>query len=238
MFASIPDPGGDGFSIVIIAGGVLVVGQTWDPSESQSRCEMAPAPAALSARLPRFAPPARGSNSAPHAGRIGAPLGALAVARRSVMEFQTGSGAPFEIPTDWWERSGMLRFVRRTPHYAFIDTGRVHIVPLSEVLPLRRTPNLQGYSRDGFDQERMISVLGAFVMSAPLPPVEVRENTSGASRYRVYDGMHRFYAAIAAGYSHLPVVVTVNPQAFLDAEDAAAEAWERSRTRQGGAPDS
>lgn len=115
------------------------------------------------------------------------------------MEFLTLSGAPFEIPTDWWERAGMLRFVRRTPHYAFADTGRVHIVPLSEILPLTRSRNLAGYSRDGFDERRMVSVLGAFCIGAPLPPVEVSERPTGSFRYALYDGMHRFYASIAAG---------------------------------------
>jgi hypothetical protein len=146
------------------------------------------------------------------------------------MKFQTGSGAPFEIPTDWWERAGMLRFVRRTPHYAFTDTGRVRIVPIAEIAPLSRSPNLPGYSRDGFDERRMVSVLSAFCSGAPLPPVEVNECDSGGFRYALYDGMHRFYASIAAGYPLLPVVVNENGRAFLDAEDAEAEAWRRSQT--------
>jgi hypothetical protein len=142
------------------------------------------------------------------------------------MEFQTGSGVPFEIPTDWWERAGMPRFVRSIPHYAFTDTGRVRIVPIAEISPLTRSRNLPGYSRDGFDERRMVSVLDAFRIGAPLPPVEVNECATGSFRYALYDGMHRFYASIAAGYLLLPVIVTMNPQVFLDAEDAEAEALE------------
>jgi hypothetical protein len=154
------------------------------------------------------------------------------------MEFQTSSGVPFDIPTDWWERAGMLRFVRRTPHYAFTDTGRERIVPIAEISPLRRSRNLTGYSRDGFEERRMVSILTAVCTGAPLPPVEVNECAREGFRYALYDGMHRFYASIAAGYSHLPVVVADNVKAFLDAEDAAAEAWKRSQSGQGGAPDS
>src|ERR1017187_1199004 len=146
------------------------------------------------------------------------------------MDFRTGSGALFEIPTGWWERAGMPRFVRRALHYAFTDTGRIQVVPISEIFPLRRSPNLPGYSRDGFDECRMVSVLQAFCSCAPLPPVEVNECASGSYRYVLYDGMHRFYASIAAGYSQLPVVVVVNPKAFLDAEDAEAQA-DRKSTR-------
>lgn len=146
------------------------------------------------------------------------------------MEFQTGSGVQFEIPTDWWERAGMLRFVRRIPHYTFTDTGRVRIVPIVEISPFRRSPNLAGYSRDGFEKRRMVSILTAFCTGAPLPPVEVNECGSGGFRYVLYDGMHRFYASIAAGYPLLPVVVNENGRAFLDAEDAEAEAWRRSQT--------
>jgi len=40
--------------------------------------------------------------------------------------------------------------------------------------------------------------------------------------------MHRFYASIAAGYSHLSVVVVENVKAFLEAEDADVEAWRRA----------
>lgn len=154
------------------------------------------------------------------------------------MEFQTGSGVPFEIPTDWWERAGMPRFVPSTAHYVFTDTGREHIVPIAEISPLRRSPNLAGYSRDGFEEGRMLSILIAFCTGAPLPPVEVNESVSGASRYALYDGMHRFYASIAAGYPLLPVVVADNAKAFFDAEDAEAQAWRRSQSPQGGTPNS
>jgi hypothetical protein len=54
MFASIPDLGGDGCSITITVGDVRGVARTWDPSENQSPCETATAPAALGARLPPF----------------------------------------------------------------------------------------------------------------------------------------------------------------------------------------
>jgi hypothetical protein len=126
----------------------------------------------------------------------------------------------------------MLRFVRRTTHYAFTDTGRVRIImPIAEIAPLRRSPNLPGYSRDGFEERRMVSILTAFCTGAPLPPVEVNECDSRAFRYALYDGMHRFYASIAAGYLQLPVVVVENVKAFLDAEDAAAEVWKQSQLR-------
>ncbi len=154
------------------------------------------------------------------------------------MEFRTGSDVRFEIPTEWWERAGMPGFARRALHYTVTDTERVRVVPIAEVVAPKRMSNLQGYSRDGFDQDRMISVLSAFTTGAPLPPVEVTENVSGPARYTLYDGMHRFYASIAARYSHLPIIITEDPQAFLDAERAEAQAWSQSQARHGGAPDS
>jgi hypothetical protein len=123
----------------------------------------------------------------------------------------------------------MLRFVRTSHHYAFTDIGRVSVVSIAEIAQLTRARNLPGYSRDGFDEGRMISVLGAFCRATPLPPVEVNASTSPGLPYGLYDGMHRFYASIAAGYSHLPVVVVESIKAFLDAEEVEAKAWRRAR---------
>jgi len=124
----------------------------------------------------------------------------------------------------------MTGFARRAPHYAFTDAAGVQVIAIAEIEPFTRTLNLQGFSRDGFNQDRMISILSAFVTGAPLPPVEVTENASGTSRYALYNGMHRFYASIAAGFSDLPVIVVVNDlKAFREAEDAEIEAWSRSQ---------
>ena len=227
MFVSIPDLGGDGCSITITFGDVRGVARTWDPSENQSPCETATAPVALGARLPPFVLRARGNLVVARGVKVGVALGALA-ARHPGMDFRTASGVAFEIPTDWWERAGMLRFVRRSRHYAFTDMGRVSVVSIAEIAPMTRALNLPGYSRDGFDEGRMVSVLDAFCRATPLPPVEVNASASAGFRYALYDGMHRFYASIAAGYSHLPVVVVENIKAFLDAEEAEARAWKRA----------
>jgi hypothetical protein len=74
-----------------------------------------------------------------------------------------------------------------------------------------------------------ISILDAFFRDCPLPPVEVTTDETGRFRYKVYNGMHRFYASIAVGFSHLPVVEIIDDaRAFLEAEAADIVAWNRA----------
>jgi hypothetical protein len=150
------------------------------------------------------------------------------VSKRHLMQFKASDGVAFEIPTEWWERTKMPEFAPSAPAYA-VDPTHPHIdVPISEIAPLRRKPGLAGYSRDGFDETRMISILCAFCSQAPLPPVQVNEYSSDSYRYKLYDGLHRFYASVAAGFSHLPIEVVGDLQAFFEAEAADEAEWKRT----------
>lgn len=145
------------------------------------------------------------------------------------MQFENNDAAPFEIPTEWWEAAGMPGFVRSAPHYDFNFDRNGKVVPVAEVAPPRRKPGCGGFSKDGFDEERMVSILRAFCAGKPLPPVEVTEVciNSALFRYRVYNGLHRYYASIAAAFSHLPVTVVPDVQSFLDREAAVGAKTER-----------
>lgn len=104
------------------------------------------------------------------------------------------------IPDEWWNEAGMLGFEPRTRAYPSNSTS---IVPISEIEPPARNVGVPF-----FDRERMISVLREFAQGAVVFPIEVNELPSrGQYRYRVYHGMHRFYASIRAGYKFIPVVV-------------------------------
>jgi hypothetical protein len=142
------------------------------------------------------------------------------------MQFKTNSGTIFEIPTPWWEEARMPDFTPRGTAYTPTTTDHILFVPICEIRAPSRTRGLTGLSRDGFDAQRMTSILTALFGDIPLPAVDVTANATGAFRYNLYHGMHRFYASAAVGFSHLPVLVIVdNVSAFLDAETAAANAW-------------
>lgn len=66
----------------------------------------------------------------------------------------------------------------------------VIVVPISDIAPPERDPNVQG-----FCEERMIAVLRAFYSGTALPPVEVKEKSDPQ------------YASAGAGFPDLPVTV-------------------------------
>ncbi len=104
----------------------------------------------------------------------------------------------FEIPDAWWDAAGMSGFTPRARTYTVAPSQNdpVIVVPISDIAPPERDPNVQG-----FCEERMIAVLRAFYSGTALPPVEVKEKSDPPYRYRVYDGYHRYYASAGAGGS-------------------------------------
>jgi hypothetical protein len=146
------------------------------------------------------------------------------------MQFKTSDSTPFEIPTNWWSVSGMSGFVSGAQHYRTTPDApcEVKVVLVSEVAPLWRKPGLVGFSKSGFVEDRMVSILRAFCEDAPLPPIKVTETSTGLYRYKIYNGVHRYYASVAAGFSHLPVIVQPDIQEFLDRESGtggAGKGW-------------
>lgn len=49
----------------------------------------------------------------------------------------------------------------------------------------------------------------------------------GDYRYKIYNGVHRYYASVAVGFSHLPVTVKPDVQRALEDEIAAGAKTER-----------
>lgn len=113
----------------------------------------------------------------------------------------------FEIPDDWLSEASALSFAASRPAYR--ARASAEVIALTQVEP---PPRLVGYplSWRGFDRARFISVLAGMVSDTeiePVPVVEMPYVDLGSSPYefRVRDGVHRFYASVAMGYSHLPV---------------------------------
>jgi len=126
------------------------------------------------------------------------------------MKFKTPSGIDFEIPDDWWSFAEMNDFsVCRTTYThgrpeSYPEEIETREVSLDEIEPPMRA---QGIAQ--FHKSRMLPILLAFRFpGCALPPVQVRlKIPSGRYRFKVYDGFHRYYASVAAGFTHLPVTV-------------------------------
>jgi hypothetical protein len=115
----------------------------------------------------------------------------------------------FEIPDDWLLEAGMVGF---TPtEGAFHSEAPALFVPLTTIEPI---PRFISHPKDwrGFDRARMIRLFKGFVSRDEIEPVPlfelpVSEFAHSPYRYRVLNGLHRFYGSIAAGYPCLPAVI-------------------------------
>jgi hypothetical protein len=89
--------------------------------------------------------------------------------------------------------------------YAYDDTDpSVQLVALSDIEPPQR--------RDGvryFVPDRANAVICGMINGDQMPPIGVKAPASsgGEFRYALYDGLHRYYLSMAAGYSHIPVEI-------------------------------
>jgi len=113
----------------------------------------------------------------------------------------------FEIPDDWLVEAGALGFSPKRAAYRSVLSAAA--APLTEVEP---PPRLVGYplSWRGLDRTRFVRILNGMVTDAEIEPVPVVEMpfvdlVPSPYRLRVANGVHRFYASVAMGYSHLPV---------------------------------
>ena len=113
----------------------------------------------------------------------------------------------FELPDEWWAEAGMVGFHPTTPAYR--SGQAANVVPLTQVEPPYRRPDVTKDWR-GFDKARLIAVLQGLVVGDEMPPVPLQAISDGHEfppapyAYRVRDGVHRFYASVAAGFTHLP----------------------------------
>ncbi|WP_027515683.1 hypothetical protein [Bradyrhizobium sp. WSM1417] len=112
----------------------------------------------------------------------------------------------FEIPDAWIAEAGFAGFKAKQPAYR--SSSDASMIPLEQIEPLGR---FKSHPLDfrGFSRERLVRVLKGFVAddtieAVPAIRLPVRDFCSGTFRYRVCNGVHRYYASIAAGFSMLP----------------------------------
>ena len=129
---------------------------------------------------------------------------------------------PFCVPDSWWLKAKMAEFEPRTLHYR-TDDPKALSVSVWEVEPVRRQLSYCVFA----DEEGVLRIFSGFVENSAIPPVEIKRQSQGSGYpYALYDGAHRFYCSVAAGFSHVPAVVTG------DREDAQRRAsnevtWEQ-----------
>jgi hypothetical protein len=123
-----------------------------------------------------------------------------------LLTFKLPNGDEFKLPVQWWREAGMVGFERQSPFYRCDAIAellvRLHAI---EPPPMERRQHLD---YGGFGRDRMVSILHAIVSRTPLPPVSVEERSSEAAYpYAVHCGAHRFFASVAAGFTHVPAML-------------------------------
>jgi hypothetical protein len=134
------------------------------------------------------------------------------------LKFDHPSGKEFEIPDEWLADGDLREWLgrRRTdrayragsppyPEDAALPPVEAIIEPLDVIKPFERTlPTGTPFA----SKEQLLRILIGFKNGDLLPPVHVREAVPGPYRFTLYHGAHRYYASLAAGFSHIPVVVS------------------------------
>ena len=119
--------------------------------------------------------------------------------------------AEFEIPDEWLGEAGMKGFTPLGRGYR--SAAAAVLVPLREIEPPFRS---REHPKDwrGFDRARLIDVLRGIVAAAEIPPVPLFALPPlefwqpSPFRYRVKNGVHRFYGSVAAGFECLPAEIS------------------------------
>ena len=116
------------------------------------------------------------------------------------------------LPDDWWDEAGMTGFVpngltfRIGPCEPRLDLERrpVLILPINDVEPLEGRRLTYGMFRD---KESVLKILRGFRNGDAIPPIQVVKLPDGAPfSHRIYNGAHRFYCSVAAGFTHVPAI--------------------------------
>jgi hypothetical protein len=114
--------------------------------------------------------------------------------------------AEFEIPNEWWSEAGMQGFRPRGSAYTSANGDLIQLNDIEPPFRLKQT----SLTANGFNRERVLSILKGFRTDAQLPPIDLlripptHDISGDPFKLRVVDGFHRFYMSIAVGFEFVP----------------------------------
>ena len=115
-----------------------------------------------------------------------------------VMKYETHDSIKFCIPDEWLAEAGLTE----TPLAGdcFVSESAEKVLDIQLISSPVRNPGVCWFYRDS-----MLPILTAFVSHQSLPPINIDSPPQGPLPYRVRDGLHRYYASVAAGFRKIPV---------------------------------
>jgi hypothetical protein len=123
--------------------------------------------------------------------------------------FMLQQGGSFSIPACWWIEAGMERFERGSDcAYRGRQQLNSSLYRIQEIQPppMDRRGHL---SHSGLDQARMAKVFREIAGRMEIWPVEITEMDGGNFAYGLHEGAHRYFASVAAGFTHIPALVVL-----------------------------
>ncbi len=108
------------------------------------------------------------------------------------------------VTLEWIAEAGVQNF--QPSRRAYRCEGRHECIALAEIeVPLRKS----GYPLDanGFRHGRMVRLLKGIRDNISLPAIYVERGDPGQRPYRVREGVHRYHASLALGFSHIPAEI-------------------------------
>jgi hypothetical protein len=106
-----------------------------------------------------------------------------------------------QVPVEWIAQSGLTDF---TPTRSAFKCDDPHVlIALADIEPPKRNAGI-ALDANGFGRERMMKILEGIRNGASIPPIYVEESGSGQRPYRVRNGVHRYWASVTVGFTHVP----------------------------------
>jgi hypothetical protein len=107
-----------------------------------------------------------------------------------------------EVPPEWLAEAGLQNFKPVRP--SILCAARHELIALGEIEPFVR---LVPIDANGFRRSKMMPVLEMIRDDRPSKePIQVIRQ-AGQWRYRLHDGVHRYYASRTLGFTHVPAEV-------------------------------
>jgi hypothetical protein len=105
------------------------------------------------------------------------------------------------VPAEWIAQAGLIGFI---PERSAFRCDDAHVlIKLADIEPPMRNAGVT-LDANGFGRDRMMNILEGIRDNASIPPIFVEESDPGQRPYRVRGGVHRYWASVATGFTHVP----------------------------------
>jgi hypothetical protein len=114
----------------------------------------------------------------------------------------------------------MHEFTRSAPSYSAClppypaDAGLPQNPPNASLVAITEIEPVIRHLKDGIpdapifaSRERLLRILRGIKNNEQIPPIWLFANADGCYPYKIHQGVHRFYASMAAGFTHIPALI-------------------------------